>query len=46
MTAPRVAPIVKYVTPEGRLTEEGLRLLERLAAMLDDHEARIVTLEP
>ena len=38
--------IEQYVDADGRLTIEGLKLLERIIAMLRDHEARIDTLEP
>lgn len=38
--------IEQYVDKDGRLTIEGVKLLERIIAMLRDHEARIETLEP
>lgn len=43
---PIPASLVKYVKPDGRLTDEGLKLLERIVAKLDDHENRITALEP
>lgn len=36
----------RYIDENGRLTIEGVKLLERIVAMLRDHEARIEALEP
>lgn len=36
----------KYVTPDGRLTQAGLILLQQIVEALADHETRITTLEP
>lgn len=46
MTAPRPLPYSQYVTPEGKLTNEGMKLLQEIARLLNDHEERIRTLEP
>jgi len=46
MTPPEINAVLQYVTPDGRLTPEGLRLFARLLDVLRDHEARITTLEP
>lgn len=40
------SPIEQYVDEEGRLTIEGVKLLQRLVEALRDHESRIETLEP
>lgn len=44
---------VRYVLPDGRLTPEGMQLflqwfqeLQALRTAVDDHEARLVVLEP
>lgn len=49
----QVSAITRYVTPDGRLTLEGLQLfrdllaaLAVLQAQIADHEARIAALEP
>lgn len=39
-------PFIRYVDKEGRLTPEGILLLQRMVEAMADHEARIVTLEP
>lgn len=36
----------RYVTAEGRLTIEGLKLLTKIVRSLEDHEARLQVLEP
>lgn len=36
----------RFVTPEGRLTPEGMQVLLALVTRLNDHEARIAALEP
>lgn len=41
-----VNSITKYVTPDGRLTTEGVRLLQTIVNAIADHETRIVVLEP
>jgi len=38
--------IEQYIDKDGRLTIEGVKLLDRIIAILRDHEARIETLEP
>ena len=37
---------VKYVDDKGRLTLEGLQLLERIARDISDLQARVTALEP
>ena len=34
--------VERYVGPDGRLTIEGVKLLQRIVAAIDDHEARLV----
>ena len=41
-----VNSITKYMTEDGRLTIEGIRLLQTIAEALADHEVRLVVLEP
>lgn len=38
--------IQQYVDANGRLTLEGVKLLQRIVEALRDHEARLVVLEP
>ncbi|WP_156025874.1 hypothetical protein [Sulfitobacter sp. 20_GPM-1509m] len=38
--------IEQYVGPDGRLTLEGVKLIQRLVRAIEDHEARITALEP
>lgn len=45
-TTPEVNPIIKYITADGRLTDEGLKLFVAMLNQLKDHETRIVALEP
>lgn len=49
----QVDHLSQYVTADGRLTLQGLELIQRIIeateeaqTMLDDHEARITALEP
>lgn len=46
MNPPEVSELLAYITPDGRLTVEGMKLFRQLIAMMRDHEARIVDLEP
>lgn len=46
MNIPEVSDLLPYVTPDGRLTVEGLKLFRQLLAVLRDHDARIEDLEP
>lgn len=46
MSIPQPLPYSQYVTPEGKLTNEGMKLLQQLARVLTDHEERIRNLEP
>lgn len=39
-------PLEKYVDANGRLTLEGLKLLQAAIRAIRDHEDRIVALEP
>jgi hypothetical protein len=41
MKRPTPSVSVQYVTPDGRLTPAGFKLIEDLARMLADHEARL-----
>lgn len=41
-----VNSITKYVTEDGKLTIEGIRLLQTIVEALADHETRLVVLEP
>jgi len=38
--------IERYIDANGRLTLEGIKLFQRIVAAINDHEARIVVLEP
>ncbi len=38
--------VEKYIEADGKLTLDGVKLLDRIIAMLKDHEARITALEP
>jgi len=42
MPAPQPSNMVVYVQPDGTLTVDFLKFLQLLAAMLDDHESRLV----
>lgn len=46
MRIPEVSDLVPYVTEDGRLTIEGMKLLRQVVAVLRDHEARVQALEP
>lgn len=39
-----VAPIVKYVSPDGRLTSEGLRLFQAITSQIDENTSSIAAL--
>lgn len=46
MTPPDPQQMVRYVDAQGRLTREGMELLQRIVASLKDHETRLTALEP
>jgi hypothetical protein len=53
MSIPPVSQLQQYIADDGRLSLEGMKLLSALVrtieaqqAKIDDHEARITTLEP
>ncbi len=35
-----------YVDNQGKLTREGLKLIQQMVRAIQDHETRIVVLEP
>lgn len=45
MIAQKPNHIIAYVRPDGRLTPEGMKLLERIVAAIQAAEDRISTLE-
>ena len=40
------ASLEVYVDADGKLTREGLKLLQQMVRAIKDHETRIVVLEP
>lgn len=40
------ASVETYVDNQGRLTREGLKMIQQMVRAIKDHEDRIVVLEP